>query len=325
MSGIAQSTLRRAMLAALVLSGTLIAARSNALNCAGADADALQWLEKMSRSAHEVSYQGVVTFQRDADMQVMQISHSVAAGTASERLTELTGQGAEVVRIDHPLECVHPGHKLLQIGTDLQAGNCGVARFYRFSVSPGERVAGRRAVRLQIEPGDMYRHGYVMELDRETGLLLKATTIGAGNAVLERFQFANLSYVEHDTGSAEVSLVHQADHPHPGNNAREATSAMSWQVGWVPRGFTVTDSPSDNGRRRTYTDGLAVFSVFLESLTVEIRPGEGVVRRGGTTSYTRGMSIADQPVLVTVIGEVPVNTARMVADSIVANVGRGQP
>ncbi len=40
------------------------------------------------------------------------------------------------------------------------------------------------------------------------------------------------------------------------------------------------------------------------------------MRSGGTTSYTRGMKLSGQPVLVTVIGEVPVNTARMVADSV---------
>ena len=48
----------------------------------------------------------------------------------------------------------------------------------------------------------------------------------------------------------------------------------------------------------------------------EIRPGEGVVQQGSTLSYTRGMRLADRPVLVTVVGEVPVNTARMVADSL---------
>ena len=42
-----------------------------------------------------------------------------------------------------------------------------------------------------------------------------------------------------------------------------------------------------------------------------------MVRTGGTTSYTRGMHLAGRPVLLTVIGEVPLNTARMVADSIV--------
>ena len=72
----------------------------------------------------------------------------------------------------------------------------------------------------------------------------------------------------------------------------------------------------ESGSSRSYTDGLAVFSVFLEELGREMRPGEGVVRRGATISYTRGMQLAKTPVLVTVIGEIPVNTARMVADSI---------
>jgi sigma-E factor negative regulatory protein RseB len=91
---------------------------------------------------------------------------------------------------------------------------------------------------------------------------------------------------------------------------------MGWVVRWVPNGFVGTDSPDPAVGRRTYTDGLAVFSVFMEELGREIRPGEGVVRNGGTVSYTRGMDVAGRPVLVTVIGEVPVNTARMVADSV---------
>jgi sigma-E factor negative regulatory protein RseB len=84
----------------------------------------------------------------------------------------------------------------------------------------------------------------------------------------------------------------------------------------VPSGFTLTDAATDDGRRRTYTDGLAAFSVFLEPLRGDIQPGEGMARQGSTTSYTRGMTLNDRPVLVTVIGEVPVNTARMVADSV---------
>lgn len=294
------------------------AAPGIAQTCPGADSSALAWLDKMSRSIHQVNYHGVVTFQRGDDMQVMQISHSVEDGVASERLTELTGQGAEVVRINHPLECIHPGHQLLRIGAELKAGRCGVAQYYRFSVAGGERVAGRQAVRIHIEPLDMYRYGYVMELDSETGLLLKSETVGRGNKVLEKFQFANLSFTPDETSSgAAVNLVHQARHPHPDITEAAGNSGFNWVVDWLPQGFTVTDHPADNAQRRTYTDGLAVFSVFLEPLSREIRPGEGVVRSGGTTSYTRGLSLAEQPVLVTVIGEVPVNTARMVADSIV--------
>lgn len=293
----------------------LLSFQSSAQNCPDADPVALEWLNKMSRSSHEVNYRGVVTFQRGDDMQVMQVSHSVANGTASESLTQLTGQGAQVVRVDHPLHCVHPGHKLLQIGDQLQAGNCGISAHYRFSVGEGERIAGREAVRILVQPKDMYRHGYVMELDQKTGLLLKIQTVGRGQKILEKFQFADLSFTDEFATTSDVDTVHQAIHPQPAQDP-EILPAGGWNVRWIPDGFTVTDISQDDISRRTYTDGLAVFSVFLERLSTQIKPGEGVVRRGGTLSYTRGMSMSGAPVLVTVIGEVPLNTARMVADSI---------
>lgn len=302
-----------ACVVALALGATGAAAN----DCPQTNTEALAWLEKMSRSVNEVNYHGVVTFQRGSeDMQVMQVSHSVANGTTSEQLTQLTGQGARVVRAEHPLECVHPGHKLLQVGQQLQAGHCGIAEHYRFAVAKGERVAGRKSVTIRIEPRDMYRYGYQMELDRKTGLLLKTVTLGRGNRVLEKFQFADLSYNDRMPDGAEVSLVHEAAHPHPGAAEQGSVSSRAWAVNWLPRGFTRTDAPDNIAGRRSFTDGLAVFSVFIEELGQEIRPGEGVARHGSTTSYTRGMRLAEQPLLVTVVGEVPVNTARMVADSI---------
>lgn len=302
----------------LFCAGLFAPAVANALACPEADAEALQWLDKMSRSVHQVNYHGVVTYQLDGeDMQVVQVSHSVEDGTSFERMTQLTGQGAEVVRADHPLECIHPGHKLLRVGAELGEGNCGIAQQYRFSVSPGDRVAGRKAVRVSIVPRDMYRYGYVMELDKRNGLLLKTATLGRGGKVLEKFQFADLSYGDRMPEGVETSLVHRAKHPVPGDVATPATVVShEWSVGWVPRGFLATDAQLPRAGRKTFTDGLAVFSVFVEELGREIRPGEGVVSKGSTTSYTRGMLLANQPVLVTVVGEVPVNTARMVADSI---------
>jgi len=315
------------LVVALFTTSTVFAAA-----CPGADAEAIKWLDKMARSVHEVSYHGVVTFQRGGDdMQVMQVSHSVEEGTTTESLTQLTGQGAKVVRSEHPLECLHPGHKLLRVGEEIKAGNCGVAEYYRFSVSDGERVAGRKAVRIVVAPGDMYRYGYVLELDKRTGLLLKTATIGRGNKVLEKFQFADLSYQGRNPDGADVNLVHEASHPMPqmlslgappkashepaiGPGTR--TLQQGWAVNWLPRGFTATDSQPRNAGRKTFTDGLAVFSVFLEELDREIRPGEGVVNEGSTTSYSRGMALSGNPILVTVVGEVPVNTARMVADSV---------
>lgn len=285
--------------------------------CSQSDLLALQWLNKMSHSVAEKSYQGVVTLQRGQGMKVMQVSHSVEQGHSSEVLTELTGQGAQVERSAHPLDCVHPGMELLRSGIPGTAGDCDLARQYRFSVAEGERIAGRNAVTIKIEPRDMYRFGYVLALDQETGLLLKAQTLGHGNRTLETMQFAQLSYNDPVPVATAVDVIHDAQHPEARSTSPTGVAvARPWSVGWLPRGFLATDTPPGTEGRRTYTDGLAVFSVFLEDLDKEIRPGEGLVKTGGTTTYTRGMRVAGQPVLVTVIGEVPVNTARMVADSV---------
>jgi sigma-E factor negative regulatory protein RseB len=300
----------------VVLLSLFAAAGAAAAACPEADTVALEWLDKMSRSMRQVSYQGVVTLQRDDEMQVVQVSHPVDHGSSSERLTELTGQGAQVERGPHPLNCIHPGDQLLRLGTLLQEDYCGIAGQYRFRISDGERVAGRNAVRIDIEPRDMYRFGYVMALDRETGLLLKTQTISHGHKALETIQFAHITYTADLPAATEVDVFHEAQHPHPQSPVANSAVARAWNLRWLPRGFAATDSSLGIPGRRTYTDGLAVFSVFLEDLDRQIHPGEGLVREGGTTIYTRGMLIAGQPVLVTVIGEVPVNTARMVADSV---------
>jgi sigma-E factor negative regulatory protein RseB len=309
----------------------LLVSQVRADSCPEVNHEALAWLDKMSHSAREVSYQGVVTFQLGDDIQVMQISHSVSDAGASESLTQLTGQGARVTRENHPLDCIHPGHKLLRLSEEVSQSakltgstgpkSCGISEHYQFTVLEGERIAGRKAVRIVIEPRDMYRYGYVMELDNKTGLLLKERTIGRGNKVLERFQFANISYTNDNIPTDSVDVVHHASHSGAQSHSTVEPSTdhypvALWNPGWLPKGFMSTDEASGSERRRTYTDGLAVFSVFLEILPRDIQAGEGVVRRGGTTSYTRGMRMGSKPALITIIGEVPVNTARMVADSV---------
>lgn len=305
-----------AVVFSLLFSCSAGAAEVAASDCAGADPEALKWLEKMSRSHQELPYHGVVTFQRGDDLQFMQVSHTVRDGHSDERLTRLTGQGARISRLDHPQDCLHPGHNLLRPAADSGDGVCGLARHYRFQLGEGERIAGRTTVRLQVQPRDMYRYGHVLELDRETGLLLRSLTLARDDRVLDRLQFAELTFGEPDESNVSIELEHEARHPNPDQPRAQQSIGMPWQVSWLPDGFTRTDAADAAHPRRTYTDGLAVFSVFLEPLGSAIKPGEGLVREGSTASYTRGMVLAEQPVLVTVIGEVPVNTARMVADAV---------
>jgi len=267
----------------------------------------------MADSAARGDYSGVVTLQQGNDMQVVELSHRVENGAATEVLSRLTGPEVRIRRSRHPTTCSHPGHELLVTAQASSAGVCGLAASYRFHLDSGERIAGREALRLRVDPLDMYRYGYVFELDRETALMLKATTYSADQRILERFQFASLTMEDRPVEDAPLEL--QVAHPHP-DASEHLRGGLPWRVAWVPDGFLATDSAPAASQRKSFTDGLATFSVFLEPLDVAIKAGEGVERQGSTLAYTRGVTLGQRPLLITVVGEIPTNTARMVADSV---------
>jgi sigma-E factor negative regulatory protein RseB len=293
--------------------------------CDAADTTALQWLDRMSHSLREVSYQGVFTYQHGNSIQTLRISHSVSGNSESEEITRLTGSGASVLRAEHPLDCIHPGHALVRLddafnpvetGNPDNPGNCGLSKYYQLKMGEERRVAGRAAVTLDVLPRDMYRYGYQMALDAETGLLLRSQTMAQDGKILERFQFADLTIGPVQTQGTRVDVVHHAQHPGAPATTGSATSSRGWSVQWLPEGFLQTAGEAASGTDKTFTDGLAVFSVFVEQVKQQIVPGEGRARQGGTTAYTRGLQLAGQPLLISIVGEVPVNTARMVADSV---------
>ena len=314
MNGLSANSLRGMGMGTLLgVLAPLAVANPGPQHCSALDPNVQSLLEAMSNNSQLVDYNGVVTLQRGGDMQIMELSHRVDAGRETEEISRLTGQDARVERSGHPTDCMHPGHQLLRASTDGNTSLCELAKVYSFRVSAGERVAGRDALRLRVEPRDMYRFGYVFELDRDTALMLKSTTLAADQRVLEQFQFASLEMGASEPREAEVE--HGATHPHP-HETQHLRAGPGWEPSWLPEGFMATDSAPVESQRKSYTDGFASFSVFLEPLGVAIKHGEGVEREGSTVAYTRGVVLQQRPVLVTVVGEIPTNTARMVADSV---------
>jgi sigma-E factor negative regulatory protein RseB len=303
-----------------VAAALVAASPAFAAGCPGADAEAIRWLDKMARSAHEVSYHGVVTFQRGGDdMQVMQVSHSVEGGTTSESLTQLTGQGAKVVRSEHPLECLHPGHRLLRVGEEIKAGNCGVAEHYRFRVSDGERVAGRKALELAIQPHDNFRYGHRLWLDTETGFLLKTELIGDDGQPLEQVRFVDITLDPALPPTALSTSLTLDDFKWLDTPRRPRRKAIEsgWAAADLPAGFTVVSTEEellDDGDRTVlhilYSDGLANVSAFV--LAAEDEGIERAALFGASNSF----SLVRDGYRVTTIGQVPAVTVERIARSM---------
>ena len=306
-ASVTEALRRTTLLAALALAAGSVQADER---CAELEPRVRELLHAMSTNTQAFEYSGVITLQRGGDMQVMEISRRISGDTATQQLARLTGQDSRVMRVNHALSCLPPGQQLLRSEQAQIGGVCGLGSVYQFRLSQGERVAGRDSLRLRVEPRDMYRFGYIFELDRDTALMLKSTTLAEDQRVLEQYQFASLRLSEpaDEAGAPE----HCAGQAQP----ESAVAGPRWEVGWIPDGFLHTDAAAPDSPRKSYTDGLAAFSVFLEPLSVAITPGEGVEREGSTVAYTRGRMLQQRPMLVTVLGEIPTNTARMVADSV---------
>jgi len=150
-------------------------------------------------------------------------------------------------------------------------------------------------------------------------LLLKSQVMGQNGQVLERFQFSDLDLLgeqpkdntENFDGLAEHHLLHSSQ-----SNAEQDP----WLIDWVPPGFMLAADTSitEQLASKTYTDGLAVFSVMVEPSDRRgaNQDGEGRAQQGATVAYTRVINIGLKVFFVTVIGEVPVDTAKRVAASV---------
>lgn len=278
------------------------------------------WLEKMSRSHRELNYQGLFTYEQADSIQTMRIFHALIEGQEYERIERLNSTELNLVRRGHGPRCMHVGDKLIRLLKDQRHSKAGMAHFYDFSVVAKDRVADREVVELAVMPRDKHRFGHRLSLDKETGLLLRAIQYSPDNKVLERFQFVEVDY------QSTMSLAdfeghdkqQRARHIDPHGKA----SDYPWSLSWMPGGFKPSPHKSRKGiEKLTFTDGLAVFSVFVEPHQRN-KPSAGVqgrAQRGATMAYSRAFQLDGRPYRVTVVGEIPQATAERIAASVVAS------
>ncbi len=272
------------------------------------------WLSRMGRSHRELNYHGIVTFQVGEQLNSFKVSHVVRQGMEFERLEALEGQADETQRQGHALNCVHRGAKLVEMLAH-NAGNEGLRRYYSIEFEGAHRQAGRPVMQVLVRPKDVYRYGYRLALDTESGLLLRSDILNQQGRTIERFQYVML---ELGAPAAQTSDNDPAlSHTHtltPHSSVSASANPLPWKPTLIPTGFEPVELAVADANSRSYTDGLAVLSVFVEPLTEEQPKVDTSMRRGASVSYS--VAFPSQNSLVTVVGEVPMVTAREVARSI---------
>lgn len=288
------------------------------------DADALKLLERMARAPVVTSFQGVYVQQHGEHIESVGICHVVDGGIISERREMLDGPPREMVRHGDQVSVYFPEGSRLKSFDPRSNGRlfprllpdnpAEILLNYSLRRSGRERVAGQDAEIIDLEPRDRLRYPHRLWAHTETGLLLKAATLGFKREVFDLYAFSQLQIGNHIDRN-QLRPVHPVRPLVLEPAASAGSSAASqWDTKTIPAGFRMIQQSQRiiSGRNQPvihhlYSDGVVTLSVFVEPISANA--SMGAMRQGALAVYGR----QEGNYRVTALGEVPSETVELFA------------
>lgn len=293
---------------------------------------AVDWLDRISRSARELAYTGVFVHQTADGASTSRITHLVdKRGVEHEKLELMDGPPTEIIRRNEEMTCYKPDSRTVSVDRratgrffpSLITGNAkSIADYYRVKLGNVERIAGFDCQWVFLEPKDAMRYMQKLCAEISTGLLLRAKLFNDRNQLVEQFMFTQLDVTSSVARQSLKSRYEQSQGWQRQYAVKSATDTdTGWQVGNLPAGFKKVMEMTRNlvGRREpvshlVYSDGVLSVSVFVESVQTAPNSVTSVVAEDGPTSFAM-RAVADHQ--VTVMGEVPLAAVQTIADGVV--------
>lgn len=291
---------------------------------------ARQWLVRIHDAAHSRNYQGILVFSADGVLASSRVAHFGDGKHSYERVEALDGTTQMSYRVDDRVYALWPQHKVVVIedreprqGSLRQVIEPRAEAFYAMSLQGSDRVAGRDAQVLLLQPRDDQRFAQRIWVDKQSDLMLRADVLDASHHVLESSAF---SEVEIDVKPRPDSVLGPIAHLQGWRVVRPTqTNTRLDAEGWVLKstvpGFilsscsrrmldaSATSDPhgSKPALQAVFSDGLTHVSVFVEALDAD-RPRQSLLTRMGAMSTL--MQPYGEQWWVTVMGDVPAPTLK---------------
>jgi len=303
------------------------------LACAAqaAPSDPLAWLQRASQAARQASYEGTYVHTNGDRTSTIRITHVNSGAEEHERVEPLDAATHEIVRRNDEMFCRFPDAKTVRLDPRITARFFPaivaqpaetIAASYDVKLGKTERVLGFECQWIRLEPRDALRYAQRLCSEVGTGLILRSKTMNEQGQVIEQYTFTDLK-LGAQVARTDLKSIFRARNRQWLTDGQPRDEVASAQTGWAlskpPSGFhKVTELKRTlPGRAQpvsqlVFSDGLATLSVFVEPNTAPARSAEASSEDGTTTFYVR--PLGDH--LVTVLGEVPLATAREVARSV---------
>jgi len=291
---------------------------------------ARQWLERVHAAAHSRNYQGILVSSADGVLSSSRVAHFDDGKHSYERVEALDGTAQVSYRVDDRVYALWPQHRLAVVedreprqGSLRQVIEPRAEAFYAMSLQGSDRVAGRDAQVLLLQPRDDQRFAQRIWVDEQSGLMLRADVLDARHHVLESSAF---SEVEIDVKPRPDTVLRPIAHLQGWRIVRPAQANTQLGVeGWILKstipGFTLSScsrrmldasatSEPDGGKpalQAVFSDGLTHVSVFVEAMDAG-QPRQSLLTRMGAMGTL--MQPFGQGWWITVMGDVPAPTLK---------------
>lgn len=273
----------------------------------------LDWLKRATAAAKQQNYSGVYVYHQGEHVEVLRVMHRIDANGEQEKVEVLDGAPRHFLRINNDVYChLQDGkHVRLERNTTrrffpamLPADPAGLLDHYEAKFGGTERVAGRSAQVLKLQPRDSYRYAYNLWLDKQTGLPLKSRIINSQGGVVSMFVFSEIQI-----GKAPDAQLFRNDLT--GKRIHQASLDMPVDAAWSvtpPAGYAqVQNAVRTLPGKKTpvthliFSDGLSVLSLFIEPVDPQAQRLRGLSAEGAIGAYAREVDGHS----VTAMGEVP--------------------
>jgi len=286
-----------------------------------ANVDPLALLERMSQALEALDYEGTFVYLQGEQLKAMRVVKKWQEGEERERLLSLNGNMRELSREGGRVSCVFPGSEEVvewrqspvRVPAITDDALAGLRKFYDFRWLGVDRMAGRAVDVLSIASRDGFRYGYRLFLDRETGFPLKSDLLDHEGTAMDQIMFTDIRILGQRQREAIAESVSAGGSPPVPEGGAER-----WSFEGVPEGFTVarrmareageSDVPIEH---IVLSDGLASLSVFVE----DAPEGAGLVG-GSRIGAVHAWGTRSSGHQVTAVGEVPLETVRLVAEGV---------
>ncbi|WP_313487845.1 sigma-E factor regulatory protein RseB [Pseudescherichia sp.] len=291
---------------------------------ASADVTSGALLQQMNLASQSLNYELSFVSINKQGVESLRYRHARLENRPLAQLLQMDGPRREVVQRGSEISYFEPGLEPFTLTGDYIVDSLPslvytdfkrLAAFYDFISVGRTRIADRLCEVIRVVARDGTRYSYIVWLDAETKLPMRVDLLDRDGETLEQFRV--VAFTVNDRVGSNMENLAKANLPPLLSVPAGEKIDFNWSPTWLPQGFSevsssrrklpTIDMPVES---RLFSDGLFSFSINVNRANQN--SSDQMLRTGRRTVSTTVRDNAE----ITVVGELPPQTAKRIADSI---------